>query len=204
LLRSIDCRKRWNQNRRRVLLVATAMPVRTNELPDTRYSRPARVFNVLFLCTGNSARSVMAEVLLNALGQSRFKAYSAGSHPAGRVNPYTLELLAANGHAVEGLRSKSWDEFATPGAPRMDFVITVCDSAAGETCPVWPGQPVTAHWGFQDPAAFEGADDEKRRLFHLVYQQITSRLRIFLNLPMSRLDRLSLQRRIKDIGKVGP
>ena len=180
------------------------MPVRTNELPDTRDSRPARVLNVLFLCTGNSARSVMAEVLLNALGQGRFKAYSAGSHPAGRVNPCTLELLASNGHAIDGLRSKSWDEFATPGAPRMDFVITVCDSAAGETCPVWPGQPMTAHWGFQDPAAFEGPDDEHRRLFHLVYQQITSRLRIFLNLPMGRLDRLSLQQKVKDIGRVSP
>lgn len=160
-----------------------------------------RVYNVLFLCTGNSARSVMAEAILNRIGEGRFKAYSAGSHPAGRVNPFSLELLKGNGHVIEGLRSKSWDEFAKPEAPQMDFVITVCDSAAGEMCPVWPGQPMTAHWGFQDPAALEGSDEEKRRLSHLIYQQIASRLRIFLNLPMAALDRLSLQQKVKDIGK---
>jgi len=160
-----------------------------------------RTYNVLFLCTGNSARSVMAEVLLNAFGEGRFRAHSAGSHPAGRVNPYALELLRNNGHSTEGLRSKSWEEFARPGAPQMDFVITVCDSAAGEMCPVWPGQPMTAHWGFQDPAALEGTEDEKRRLFHLVYQQIARRLRIFLDLPMDKLERLSVQEKIKNIGK---
>ena len=159
------------------------------------------VYNALFLCTGNSARSVMAEVLLNTLGEGRFKAYSAGSHPAGTVNPFTLELLKSNGNSVEGLRSKSWDEFAKPEAPRMDFVITVCDNAAGEMCPVWPGQPMTAHWGFQDPAALEGPDEEKRRLFRSVYQQIVNRLRVFLSLPMANLDRLSLQEKVKDIGK---
>ena len=159
------------------------------------------VYNVLFLCTGNSARSVMAEVLLNTLGEGRFKAYSAGSHPAGKVNPFTLQLLKNNGHSVEGLRSKSWDEFVRLEAPKMDFVITVCDSAAGEMCPVWPGQPMTAHWGFQDPAALEGPDEEKRRLFRSVYQQIANRLRVFLSLPMASLDRLSLQQKVKDIGK---
>ena len=159
------------------------------------------VYNVLFLCTGNSARSVMAEVLLNTLGNGRFKAYSAGSHPAGKVNPFTLELLKRNSHSVEDLRSKSWGEFATPEAPKMDFVITVCDNAAGEMCPVWPGQPMTAHWGFQDPAALEGPDEEKRRLFRSVYQQIANRLRVFLSLPMASLDRLSLHQKVKDIGK---
>src|SRR5262245_29203977 len=160
-----------------------------------------RVYNVLFLCTGNSARSVMAEALLNALGEGRFKAYSAGSHPTGKVNPFALELLKNNGHPVEGMRSKSWNEFAKPEAPKMDFVITVCDSAAGEVCPVWPGQPMSAHWGFQDPAALEGSDDEKHRLFRTVYQQIANRLRVFLSLPMSSLDRLALQQKVKDIGK---
>jgi len=164
-------------------------------------SSQPRSYNVLFLCTGNSARSVMAEVILNTLGKGRFKGYSAGSHPAGQVNPFTLELLRGNGLAVDELRSKSWDEFAAPGAPKMDFVITVCDNAAGEVCPIWPGQPVSAHWGFEDPAAFQGPDDEKRRLFRLVYQQIASRVRIFLALPVEKLDRLSLQQKVKDIGK---
>ncbi len=160
-----------------------------------------RAYNVLFLCTGNSARSVMAEVILNTLGEGRFKAYSAGSHPAGKVNPFTLDLLRGNGHAVGDLRSKSWDEFAAPGAPKMDFVITVCDNAAGEVCPIWPGQPVSAHWGFEDPAAFQGPDEEKRRLFRQIYQQIASRVRLFLSLPLEKLDRLSLQQKVKDIGK---
>jgi len=159
------------------------------------------VYNVLFLCTGNSARSVMAEVLLNTLGEGRFRAYSAGSHPAGKVNPYTLELLESNGHSIEGLRSKSWDEFARPDAPQMDFVITVCDNAAGEVCPIWPGQPMSAHWGFQDPAALDAPDEEKRRLFRTVFQQIANRLRVFLSLPIASLDRLSLHQKVKDIGK---
>jgi len=164
-------------------------------------SSQPRSYNVLFLCTGNSARSVMAEVILNTLGKGRFKGYSAGSHPAGQVNPFTVELLRGNGLAVDELRSKSWDEFAAPGAPKMDFVITVCDNAAGEACPIWPGQPVSTHWGFEDPAAFQGPDEETRRLFRLVYQQIASRVRIFLALPVEKLDRLSLQQKVKDIGK---
>ena len=140
----------------------------------------SRTYNVLFLCTGNSARSVMAESLLNRLGDGRFAAFSAGSRPAGRVNPFTLELLRGKGFAVEGLRSKSWDEFAAPGAPPMDFVITVCDNAAGEACPVWPGHPATDHWSFEDPAAFNGGDADKRRRFEQVYAQIESRVQQFL------------------------
>lgn len=161
----------------------------------------ARFYNVLFLCTGNSARSIMAEALLNEIGKGRFKAYSAGSHPTGRISPFTIELLEKNGHPTADLRSKSWDEFAASGAPRMDFVITVCDSAGGEVCPVWPGQPVTAHWGFRDPAAFKGPADQKRRLFHFVYQQIADRIRILPGLPIEKLDRVSLQQEVKDIGE---
>ncbi len=136
--------------------------------------------NVLFLCTGNSARSIMAEALLNQLGGGRYRAYSAGSRPAGKVNPFTLELLARKGLAVDGCRSKSWDEFARAGAPAMDLVVTVCDNAAGEACPVWPGRPAGAHWGFEDPAACGGSDDDRRRAFERVYQQIAARIREFL------------------------
>ena len=160
-----------------------------------------RIYNVLFLCTGNSARSVMAEALLNHMGKGRFKAYSAGSHPTGRVNPFTLELLDKNRLPTANLRSKSWDEFSAPKAPRMDFTLTVCDKAAGEVCPIWPGQPMSAHWGFEDPAAFEGPDDKKRERFEQVFRQIMTRLRIFLSLPIERLDRLSLHQRIREIGK---
>jgi arsenate reductase (thioredoxin) len=160
-----------------------------------------RVYNVLFLCTGNSARSVMAEALLNQMGKGRFKAYSAGSHPTGRVNPLTIELLEKNRLPVSKLRSKSWDEFSASGAPRMDFVFTVCDNAAGEVCPVWPGQPMSAHWGFEDPAAFEGPEEQRRARFETVFRQITSRLRILVSLPIERLDRMSLHQRLKDIGK---
>jgi len=156
--------------------------------------------NVLFLCTGNSARSVMAEVLLNSLGTGRFKAYSAGSHPTGQINPFTLELLRESGHAINALRSKSWDEFGAPGAPEMDFIITVCDNAAGEICPVWPGQPASAHWGFEDPAALQGPDEEKRRRFRLIYRQIASRIGIFLDLPLEKLDPLTLRQKLRDIG----
>ena len=163
-----------------------------------------KIYNVLFLCTGNSARSVLAEVLLNVLSKGRFKAYSAGSHPAGRVNPFTLELLAKNGHDTAGLRSKSWDEFAAADAPRMDFVITVCDNAAGEVCPMWPGQPMTAHWGFEDPAAVKGSDEQKREKFIAVYHQIARRLNIFLSLPIDKLDRMALKEKIQDIGKEAP
>jgi protein-tyrosine-phosphatase len=158
---------------------------------------------VLFLCTGNSARSVLAEVLLNAMAPDRFHAYSAGSHPKGEVNPYALELLRNNRLPIEGLHSKSWDEFAGAGAPPLDFVFTVCDQAAGEVCPIWPGQPMTAHWGIEDPAAIEGADDVRRRAFFRAYNQLQHRLSIFVSLPMNKLDRLTLQKRLDEIGRVG-
>jgi arsenate reductase len=163
-----------------------------------------KVYHVLFLCTGNSARSILAEVLLNAIGRGRFRAFSAGSHPTGKVNPFALELLQKNRLPVEGLRSKNWDEFAAPGAPRLDFVFTVCDNAAGEVCPVWPGQPMTAHWGIEDPAAAQGGDDEKRKAFFKAYNQLHHRLSIFVNLPLERLDRLSLKRRLDEIGSEQP
>ncbi len=158
-------------------------------------------FNVLFLCTGNTARSIMAEVMLNAMGQGRFKAYSAGSHPKGVVNPYTIELLQKNRLPTEGLRSKDWEGFAQPGSPALDFVFTVCDNAAAEVCPVWPGQPMTAHWGIPDPAAVEGSDEDKRKAFFKAYNQLHHRLSIFVNLPVDKLDRLTLQRRLDEIGK---
>jgi protein-tyrosine-phosphatase len=160
-------------------------------------------YSVLFLCTGNSARSIMAEVLLNAMGKGRFRAYSAGSHPKGEVHPLALKLIAKNRLPVEGLRSKDWDEFAQPGAPAMDFVFTVCDHAAAEVCPVWPGQPMTAHWGIPDPAAIEGTGEERRRAFFTAYSQLAQRLSIFVNLPLKNLDRLALQRRLDEIGQVG-
>jgi len=158
--------------------------------------------NVLFLCTGNSARSIMAEVMLNSMGQGRFKAYSAGSHPNGTVNPFALELLQKNRLPTAGLRSKSWEEFSQPGAPIMDFVITVCDQAAGEVCPIWPGQPMNAHWGIEDPAAAAGPDENKRKAFFTAYNRLQNRLSIFVSLPIAKLDRLSLQRRLDDIGKL--
>jgi arsenite transporter len=161
----------------------------------------ARSYNVLFLCTGNSARSILAEAVLNNLGQGRFRAYSAGSHPAGRVNPFALELLQKHRLPVEGLRSKSWDEFAQPGAPALDFVFTVCDSAVGEVCPIWPGQPVTAHWGVEDPAAVEGTDEAKRRAFLNAFQILGNRIRIFASLRLESLDRLALDSRLREIGK---
>ncbi len=157
-------------------------------------------WNVLFLCTGNSARSIMAEAYMNSLPAKRFKAYSAGSHPGGTVNPHAIDVLRTAGVSVEGLRSKSWDEFAIPGAPHMDFVFTVCDNAAGEVCPIWPGQPMTAHWPFSDPAAFEGSDTEKRAFFLDVFRQIRARIDIFTNLPLRSLDKLALQRRINELG----
>ena len=163
-----------------------------------------KIYNVLFLCTGNSARSVIAEVLLNALGKGRFRAYSAGSFPVGRVNPFTIELLAGNGHSTEGLRSKSWDEFAAPGSPHMDFIFTVCDNAAGEVCPMWPGQPVSAHWGFADPAAVQGSDEHRREAFHKAYHEIARRIQLFLSLPLQSLDRMALQDKVRDIGRQQP
>lgn len=158
-------------------------------------------YNVLFLCTGNSARSIMAEALLNRLGAGKFRAYSAGSHPKGEIHPYTLDLLKKENLPTGDLRSKSWDEFAAPGAPPLDFVFTVCDNAAGEVCPVWPGQPIVAHWGFQDPAAFEGTEPEKRVVFADVMRQIRQRLSIFVNLPLSSLDKLSLKRKLDEMGR---
>ena len=156
--------------------------------------------NVLFLCTGNSARSILAEAYLNAAGKGRFVAYSAGSHPTGRVNPFALELLQKNRLSTAGARSKSWDEFARPEAPKLDFVFTVCDQAAGETCPVWPGQPMTAHWGINDPAAVEGDDEVKRKAFFRAFSELTTRISLFLSLPMKKLDRLTLQTRLDEIG----
>ncbi len=160
----------------------------------------ARIFNVLFLCTGNSARSIVAEALLNHWGKGRFRAYSAGSRPKGAVNPLTLELLRAMKLPTERLRSKSWNEFARPDAPRMDFVFTVCDQAASEVCPVWPGQPITAHWGVPDPAAVEGTRDEKMAAFRDAFHRLDTRIKLFLALPVAKLDRLALQREARRIG----
>ena len=160
-----------------------------------------KVFNVLFLCTGNSARSIIAESILNRYGQGRFKAFSAGSHPKGKVHPYTIDLLRNLNYVTDGLRSKSWDELAVPGAPELDFVFTVCDDAANETCPIWPGQPMTAHWGLPDPAAVEGSEAEKRVAFADTSRMLTNRISIFTSLPIASLDRLSLQKRLDEIGR---
>jgi arsenate reductase len=162
---------------------------------------PDRIYNVLFLCTGNSARSVMAECALNRWGRDKFRAFSAGSHPKGEIHPLTLQLLRQFNHRTEGLRSKSWDEFAALGAPPLDFVFTVCDAAAGEVCPAWPGQPMTAHWGVEDPAAFVGPPDKQLRHFRDVYFQLERRIQIFTNLPFASLDKLTLQARLDDIGR---
>lgn len=161
-----------------------------------------KVFNVLFLCTGNSARSILAEALLNHLGKGRFRAYSAGSHPAGAVNPFALDLLHKTKLPIAGLRSKSWEEFAVPGAPHFEFVFTVCDNAAGEACPAWPGQPMTAHWGIEDPVAVEGGDEDKRRAFSLALEQLNRRLSIFVSLPVDKLDKLTLKGKLDDIGRL--
>jgi len=161
-----------------------------------------RQFNVLFLCTGNSARSVLAEGILRKDGAGRFNAFSAGSHPKGVVNPFALETLGAYGYPTDGFRSKSWDEFAVPGAPQMDFVFTVCDSAAGEACPLWPGQPMTAHWGIEDPAAVEGAAIEKERAFAAAFRFMRNRISNFIALPLASLDRMALNARLKEIGRL--
>ena len=160
-----------------------------------------RPYNILVLCTGNSARSILGEALFNTIGAGRFKAYSAGSHPTGRVNPFAIEQIRALGVPVEDLRSKSWDEFARPDAPQMDFIVTVCDNAAGEVCPLWPGQPVTAHCGFPDPAAVEGGDDEKRAAFAQTLRQIRNRVQLLLSLPLETLDRMAIESRMKAIGR---
>jgi arsenate reductase len=162
---------------------------------------PAKIFNVLFLCTGNSARSIMAEAILNSSGKDRFRAYSAGSHPGGKVNPFALAQIRKAGQPTEGYRSKSWDEFAKPDAPKMDFVFTVCSDAAGEVCPVWPGQPMTAHWGVDDPAKFEGTDEEKDHFFSRIYTQLYLRIRILMSLPIDKLERIALQKKLDEIGR---
>jgi arsenate reductase len=161
-----------------------------------------RILNVLFLCTGNSARSVMAECALNRWGKGRFRGFSAGSHPKGAIHPLTLELLTRLNFDTAGVRSKSWDEFARPDSPPLDFVFTVCDNAAGEVCPVWPGQPITAHWGVRDPVAFEGSEEEKRRFFYRIFLELDNRVKIFTSLPFGSLDRMALTRRVAEIGKV--
>jgi arsenate reductase len=163
-----------------------------------------RPYNVLFLCTGNSARSVMAECALQRWGQGRFNAYSAGSHPTGVIHPMTLRLLQMLNFKTDTLRSKSWDEFTRPGAPELDFVFTVCDQAAAEVCPVWPGQPMSAHWGVEDPVKFEGPEDKMLRHFRTIYGYLENRIKIFVSLPIASLDRLSLQKRLDEIGKTLP
>lgn len=161
-----------------------------------------RVFNVLFLCTHNSARSIMAECILRRWGQGRFNAFSAGSQPRGTIHPMALELLERTNHSTHALRSKDWNEFARPGAPALDFVFTVCDQAAGEVCPVWPGQPMTAHWGIQDPSSAGGTEDEQRKAFKRACFELDSRIKIFASLRLEGLDRLSLQNRLNEIGRL--
>ena len=157
--------------------------------------------NVLFLCTGNSARSILAEAYLNSAGKGRFTAYSAGSYPAGKVNPFAIGLLEKNRLPTQGLRSKNWEEFAAPGAPKMDFVFTVCDAAAGEVCPIWPGQPITAHWGVADPAAVVGSDEAKRKAFLRAFTELSTRINLLLALPIEKLERTALKRKLDQIGK---
>jgi protein-tyrosine-phosphatase len=159
------------------------------------------VYNVLFLCTGNSARSIMAEAILKSLSKGRFNAYSAGSFPTGRVNPLAIELLESHQLATQGLRSKSWDEFAHPSAPFLHFVFTVCDQAAAEPCPIWPGQPMTAHWGVPDPAAVEGSDDVKRKAFLAAFTTLNRRISLFTSLPLQKLDSLAIKEKLAEIGR---
>ncbi len=161
-----------------------------------------RIYNVLFLCTGNSARSILAESILNRLGRGQFRGFSAGSHPNGRVNPNALTLLRQLDFPTEGLSSKSWDEFANPGSPHLDFVITVCDNAAGEICPVWPGQPMTAHWGIPDPAAADGSAVEVMTAFRQAFRALETRIKLFLSLPIASIDRMRLKERMDGIGKL--
>jgi len=160
-----------------------------------------RTYNVLILCTGNSARSIMAEALINTMGQGRFNAYSAGSHPTGTVNPFAVEKTTSINYPTENLRSKSWDEFAMPDAPIMDFIITVCDNAAGEVCPIWPGQPISAHWGFEDPAAVGGSEEDKRQAFDKTFRHIMNRVRLFVSLPFQVLDQAAIKHELSKIGK---
>jgi protein-tyrosine-phosphatase len=160
-----------------------------------------RIYNVLFLCTGNTARSIMAEALLKHWGSKRFRAFSAGSHPKGQVHPLALGMLRRMHVPAEGFRSKSWDEYATPDSPPLDFVFTVCDNAAKEVCPIWPGQPMTAHWGIADPAAVEGSSEEQERAFYMAFHELDARIKIFSSLRLEKLDRLSLQHQLDEIGK---
>jgi protein-tyrosine-phosphatase len=162
-----------------------------------------RVYNVLFLCTGNSARSILGEALMNRWGQGKFRAFSAGSHPSGTVNPYALSLLDRVGIPLESARSKSWDEFAAPGAPEMDFIFTVCDNAAGEACPYWPGHPMTAHWGVPDPAAVEGSDTDKEKAFWSAFCTLEARIKLFACLPIAKLEGMTLRKRLAEIGTAG-
>ncbi len=161
-----------------------------------------REFNVLFLCTGNSARSIIAESILRKEGRGRFRAFSAGSHPKGEVNPFAFKVLESYDYPTEGFRSKSWDEFAAPGAPVMDFVFTVCENAAAETCPMWPGQPMTAHWGIEDPATVEGTAIQKEAAFVLAARYLKNRISIFINLPIRSLDKMSLNAKLREIGQL--
>ncbi len=161
-----------------------------------------RVYNVMFLCTGNSARSILAESILRHEGDGRFRAFSAGSDPKGQVNPFALRVLDGNGYPTDGLRSKSWDEFSGPDAPAMDFVFTVCDNAAGEACPIWPGRPMTAHWGIDDPAAVEGLDVDKLAAFNQAFRYLKTRIGAFLSLPLSSIDKMTLGARLKSIGSL--
>lgn len=162
----------------------------------------AKTYNGLFLCTGNSARSIMAEAILNRLGARRIRAYSAGSYPKSQPHPMALEVLAERGYDTSHLRSKNWDEFAEEGAPSLDFIFTVCDNAAGEACPIWPGRPITAHWGVEDPAAFDGSKDDQRLLFHRTYVELERRIEVFVNLNLKSLDSMGLQSRLDGIGKL--
>jgi arsenate reductase len=160
-----------------------------------------KIYNVLFLCTGNSARSIMAEKMMEYWGKGKFKAYSAGSHPSGKVNPFAIQLLQSRGLSTEGLRSKSWDEFAVEGAPQFDFIFTVCDNAAGETCPVWLGHPMTAHWGVEDPAAVEGTDEEKLQAFRRIASYLENRIKLFTSIPLEKLDNMRIKQELDAIGK---
>jgi arsenate reductase len=177
----------------RLLKNRPAVKTEENVMSDITY-------NVLFLCTGNSARSIMAEALVTMMSKGRFKGFSAGSKPNGRVNPFTIEQVKKTGYPIDNLRSKSWDEFAAPDAPHMDFIITVCDNAAGEECPYWPEHPTSAHWGFEDPAAVEGTDEEKRAAFEKVCKQIVARMNSFVSLPVDMLDKRTIQKEMQNIG----
>jgi arsenate reductase len=176
----------------------------SDQTPTPSESSAPRVYNALFLCTGNSARSILAEAILARRGQGRFRAFSAGSHPTGRVNPLAIALLDGLGFPTADFRSKSWDEFAVPGAPKMDFIFTVCDQAAGEMCPLWPGVPMTAHWGVPDPAAVEGDEETRLQAFRTAFQTLDHRISLFTSLSVDALDRLAVQRQLREIGTSVP